>query len=208
MEQENHKVDLRVKKTRAAIKETFKQMVCEMDPSEITVKELSDRAMIHRKTFYLHYTCIEALFEDVISEIAEDYYKEIDKIPENMPMLEVNRVFFEFYSRQEPYVERIMCAPEYQDFFDKKLTRHNHAAQPRAPQSLRAPAAGRTEHNKYFSHQKFQQYVPPVGRRRQKNPPGQDHRFNRRTPDTGDSKFCQIKLTLRCDGTRRESRPN
>jgi len=131
MEQENHKVDLRVKKTRAAIKETFKQMVCEMDPSEITVKELSDRAMIHRKTFYLHYTCIEALFEDVISEIAEDYYKEIDKIPENMPMLEVNRVFFEFYSRQEPYVERIMCAPEYQDFFDKNLRvttmQHNRA---------------------------------------------------------------------------------
>ena len=45
------KKDLRVEKTQHAIKETFKQMVLEMDASEITIKELTERAMIHRKTF-------------------------------------------------------------------------------------------------------------------------------------------------------------
>lgn len=125
------KVDLRVKKTNAAIKKTFKEMIMEMKPSEITVKELAERAEIHRKTFYLHYTCIEALFEDMIQDIANAYYKEIDQIPADMPMKEVNRVFFEFYSRQEPYVERLICAPEYQEFFDKTLRvtlmQHNRA---------------------------------------------------------------------------------
>ena len=36
------KKDLRVEKTQHAIKETFKQMVLEMDASEITIKELAD----------------------------------------------------------------------------------------------------------------------------------------------------------------------
>lgn len=125
------KVDLRVKKTNAAIKSAFIGMIMERDPADMTVKELTERAQIHRKTFYLHYTCMEALFEDMIQDIANAYYKEIDQIPANMPMKEVNRVFFQFFSRQEPYVERLMCAPEYQGFFDKTLRvtlmRHNRA---------------------------------------------------------------------------------
>ena len=69
------KTDLRVIKTRKAIKDTFKEMIMEKDASEITVKELTDRAMIHRKTFYLHYTSIEALYEDILSELSKDYYQ-------------------------------------------------------------------------------------------------------------------------------------
>ena len=128
---QTEKTDLRVIKTDSAIKKAFKEMIMEMKPSEITVKELATRAQIHRKTFYLHYTCIEALFEDMIRDIANAYYKEIDRIPASMPMAEVNRVFFEFFSCQEPYVERIMCAPEYQEFFDRTLRvtlmQHNRA---------------------------------------------------------------------------------
>ena len=72
------KVDLRVKKTNAAIKSAFIGMIMERDPADMTVKELTERAQIHRKTFYLHYTCMEALFEDMIQDIANAYYKEID----------------------------------------------------------------------------------------------------------------------------------
>jgi len=129
--EQNEKVDLRVRKTDAAIKKAFVEMIMEMDPTDITIKELAERAQIHRKTFYLHYTCIEALFEDMIQGIANDYYKEIDRIPANMPMEEVNRVFFGFFSRQEPYVERLMCARAYQEFFDRTLRitlmQHNRA---------------------------------------------------------------------------------
>ena len=65
------KPDLRVIKTQKAIKNAFKEMVMEMDASKITVKELSERAQIHRKTFYLHYTTMEALYEDVLKEVSE-----------------------------------------------------------------------------------------------------------------------------------------
>lgn len=122
------KTDLRVLKTRNAIKSTFKEMVMEMDASEIQIKELTERAMIHRKTFYLHYTCIEALYEDILSELAEPYFKEIDKLPEDAPFTEVNRVFFEFMAAQEPYMEKIVCDNSYREFADKfflSMMRHN-----------------------------------------------------------------------------------
>lgn len=129
MEQTERKLDLRVKKTRAAIKNTLKEMICEMKPSDITIKELTERAQIHRKTFYLHYTSIEALFEDMLQDIANSYYKKIDTVPLPMPMLEVNRVFFEFLANNEPYIERLVCAPEYQNFcnkaFQNSFLQHN-----------------------------------------------------------------------------------
>ena len=119
MKQVSRKTDLRVIKTRVAIKNTLKEMICEMSPSEISIKELTLRAMIHRKTFYLHYTSIEALFEDMLTDVANAYFKKIDTVPLPMPMEEVNRVFFEFLANSEPYVERLMCAPEYQNFADR-----------------------------------------------------------------------------------------
>jgi AcrR family transcriptional regulator len=124
------KTDLRVLKIRNAIKNTFKEMVMEMDASDIQIKELTERAMIHRKTFYLHYTCIEALYEDILSELSEEYYKTIDTIPTDAPFTEVNRVFFEFMASQEPYMEKIVCDPSYREFSDKffmSMLQHNRA---------------------------------------------------------------------------------
>ena len=124
------KTDLRVLKTQKVIKDTFKQMVCEMDASKIQVKELCDRAMIHRKTFYLHYTCIEALYADVLQELSGGYYAMIDSIPADAPFDEVNRVFFTFMASLEPYMEKIVCSASYRKFSDHfflSLLRHNRA---------------------------------------------------------------------------------
>ena len=118
MEQDK-KADLRVQKTVEAIRQALREMILEMDPSKITVKELTERAHIHRKTFYLHYTSIEALFEDLLKEISEEYYKEIDKLPADAPFTDVNRVFFTFMARQEPYVERMVCTGSYRAFSDR-----------------------------------------------------------------------------------------
>ncbi len=140
-----HKTDLRITKTRNAIKSTFKEMILEKKASEISIKELTERAMIHRKTFYLHYTCIEALYEDVLSELAEDYYSEADKVPPDAPFTEVNRVFFNFMASQEPYMEKIICDPSYREFADKfflatlqhNRRRHNpYAAFSKAEQNI------------------------------------------------------------------------
>lgn len=123
-------MDLRVQKTREAIKNTFKEMVLEMDAPKITVKELTERARIHRKTFYLHYTSIEALFEDMLQEAANKYFAEIDKISPTMPMKEINRVFFTFLSKQDAFTERLIFAESYRDFCNKLFStalKHNRS---------------------------------------------------------------------------------
>ena len=139
------KQDLRVQKTRGIIKQTFKEMIMEMKASDIKIKELTDRAMIHRKTFYLHYTCVEALFEDVMQELSEKYYEAIDKVREDAPFSEVNRVFFEFMSGLDPYMEKIVCDESYRMFSDRffdAMLSHN-----------------RSRHNPYSAFSKEEQNV-------------------------------------------------
>lgn len=113
------KTDLRVLKTREAIKNAFKEMVCEMNADDITIKELTERARIHRKTFYLHYTCIEALFEDMLKEASDLYYKKIDMVPIPMSMIEVNKVFFSFLGSNDLFMERLICSQSYRSFSNK-----------------------------------------------------------------------------------------
>lgn len=120
------KRDLRVQKTRSAIKNAFKEMVCEMDANQITVKELAERAQIHRKTFYLHYSSIEALFEDMISELANHYYNKIDQLTPPYSHYEVNKVFFEFCCSLDLYGERLLCAPSYRDFCNRLFAETLH----------------------------------------------------------------------------------
>ena len=37
-----------------------------MPAEKLTVRELAERARIHRKTFYLHYPSIEALYQELM----------------------------------------------------------------------------------------------------------------------------------------------
>ena len=57
--------DLRTLKTQRAVQDALMQLMTEKDISRITVSELAQRAMINRKTFYRHYSCIN----DVLDEI-------------------------------------------------------------------------------------------------------------------------------------------
>ena len=125
---QDRRMDLRVQKTREAIRSTFQEMICEMPAEKITVKELADRARIHRKTFYLHYTSIEALYQDMMLEIADGYAREMEKLTPPYSFKEVNRVFFTYFSSQPRYVERLVCEPSYRAFCNSLCAanlRHN-----------------------------------------------------------------------------------
>ena len=82
------KTDLRILRTRKAIRDTFCEMIAEMDYEEITIKELSQRAMINRNTFYLHYDSIATLMQDLQNEIISNFiekpvsYDSMDDIKE------------------------------------------------------------------------------------------------------------------------------
>ena len=116
-------MDLRIKKTKQAIKEAFIELMKTNDINKITVTDISKKAMINRKTFYLHYEVIEDLISEFLNDIADDYIREIDKLKEGRPHEDANRLFFEYFDRQEDYVQKILCYGPYKELcnviFDK-----------------------------------------------------------------------------------------
>lgn len=58
-------VDRRVKKTKRALCEALADLMTEKDIQKISIRELADKADIHRATFYSHYKDIYDLYEQV-----------------------------------------------------------------------------------------------------------------------------------------------
>lgn len=66
------KVDRRIERTRASIRQAFVEMLTEMDYDAITVAELTKRACIDRKTFYLHYKDKDDLLHNLEKEHSQE----------------------------------------------------------------------------------------------------------------------------------------
>ena len=67
------KEDLRVQKTIASIKKAFEELLIEKDYVDITVTELSKRAMINKKTFYSYYDNLDDILKEMQEDISEKY---------------------------------------------------------------------------------------------------------------------------------------
>ena len=106
--------DLRVRKTKEAIRSTFQTMICEMDYHQITIKELSTRAQINRKTFYLHYSSLDDLLAELQDEIAENFIKRQVSYSSMKDIQDLIRLFFEHASHMPLLHERLMCSGCYQ----------------------------------------------------------------------------------------------
>ena len=80
------KSDLRYKKTETLIQKTFYEMLLEMDYPQISIKKLTERAEINRKTFYLHYTSLDALAATLHQELVRPFFISIKntKFPDDL----------------------------------------------------------------------------------------------------------------------------
>lgn len=76
------KVDRRVRKTKAQLREGLAYLMLEKSIKEITVKELVDKVDINRSTFYLHYADIYQMLQ----QIEEEALDNITHILENCPV--------------------------------------------------------------------------------------------------------------------------
>ena len=59
-------LDPRYQRTHKSIKEAFASLICEKPYSKITINEITNRALVNRNTFYLHYPDILALLNDFL----------------------------------------------------------------------------------------------------------------------------------------------
>lgn len=67
------KEDLRVIKTRRIIKDALIELMAHKEVSAITITELSEKAMINRKTFYRHYRAVSDVVTELENEILSDF---------------------------------------------------------------------------------------------------------------------------------------
>lgn len=63
--------DKRMKKTREAIRSALLRLLSQKDASRINVSELTEAAEISRKTFYLHYSCVDEAITELENEIEQ-----------------------------------------------------------------------------------------------------------------------------------------
>lgn len=70
-------MDLRIQKTRAAIKSAFFELRRRKPIEKITITELSKLAGINKATFYLHYSDIYSLADEVEDEVIDKILSEI-----------------------------------------------------------------------------------------------------------------------------------
>lgn len=71
-------MDLRVKKTRRAIRSAFYSLLLEKPFEKITVKDVAERAEINKTTFYSHYDTIYDLADQLEKEAVESVVERMD----------------------------------------------------------------------------------------------------------------------------------
>ncbi len=102
--------DLRYIKTENLIQNTFCDMLREMDYSQITIKELTNKAMINRKTFYLHYNSLDEL----LGKLQTDIYAQVLKLTSDVrlprDLEKLVREFFLFCTNRDDITEKIICS--------------------------------------------------------------------------------------------------
>ena len=78
-------MDIRIRKTEQAIKNAFIELRSKKPLEKITVKELCERAMINKSTFYSHYEDIYALSETMEQETVASIIGSIGHLKDYTP---------------------------------------------------------------------------------------------------------------------------
>ena len=73
-------MDLRVIKTKQSIKKAFLELRKKKSIEKITVRELSEIAMINKATFYLHYSDIYELADEVENNTIQEIFDELTSL--------------------------------------------------------------------------------------------------------------------------------
>lgn len=68
-------MDRRVQKTKRAITHTLADLLQDKKLNEITITELCRIANINRKTFYMHFSSLEDVFQYIVSRIRQGFFE-------------------------------------------------------------------------------------------------------------------------------------
>lgn len=104
------KEDLRVKKTKRSIEESFMTLFYHYNFEQITVKGITEEAEIGRKTFYLHY--LDKY--DLVDSIVKKAFTELEVICERKKGLGLKKgseIWFDYFNEHRLFFERLFKIP-------------------------------------------------------------------------------------------------
>lgn len=101
------KNDLRYIKTKEAIHSAFRELLKTMPYNKITVKLLTEKARINRKTFYLHYDTLEELLTELSGNIVLTGIAKIQKYKIPQDLRSIILVIYEYWHSLTPEEEKI-----------------------------------------------------------------------------------------------------
>lgn len=108
------KTDRRVRRTKALLLQGLMQLMETKDVKDISVKELSDLADINRGTFYLHYSDVYDMLEQLEDELFVEFHEIIDRtLKPDMAVHAPRATLLEIFSFLERHrmVARAMIGP-------------------------------------------------------------------------------------------------
>lgn len=100
------KTDLRIIKTKKAIREALFEILLTKDIHDITVCELASHATINRKTFYLHYSSVEDVLEEFHNELTTELLGDLQTSTfDDMYTISISlfKKFIELLRKNKPY---------------------------------------------------------------------------------------------------------
>lgn len=114
--------DLRVRRTHKLLWEALMAELSERAFEEITVREICERAMVHRSTFYKHYEDKYALLEQGIQQMYDDLVAPEEHLPPSAFSVEHPPAYFLHlfeHAAAHPHFYKLMVCGEGNSHFQK-----------------------------------------------------------------------------------------
>lgn len=106
--------DRRVRQTRTGFKEMYLVMLGEMDSDQIQVSRLAERADISRKAFYLHYSNLSDLRDDIADDMARSLSESFNGDLEHDIL-----TLYEFLDEQDAGVQKLFTETGFRRFYNR-----------------------------------------------------------------------------------------
>lgn len=115
-------MDKRSERTLIKIRESFEKLLLESKDYGITVKEITAEAGINRKTFYIHFECIEDLYRDLEERIEKELIDILESenfFDKNFSLKEFLNALLELVHTNPPLYDKLLTDDNYKFVFRK-----------------------------------------------------------------------------------------
>ncbi|MBU8877418.1 TetR/AcrR family transcriptional regulator [Bacillus sp. FJAT-29790] len=113
-------VDRRILKSQEAIKKAFIELMSEKNFDKITIKDISDKANVGRRTVYHHYMdkfdLLDKLIEEHINRL-----RELCESAAEIDFVNANRIWFEYFERNFLFFSTMLANKEVPFFRNRFL---------------------------------------------------------------------------------------